>query len=125
MTGGDWSDRTCECSDVDLAIAPRDCRGSMLVALGTGLLVYNGRSRPMPAPIDTTVASVTGPQAEAAAGPAVQEIKIGPSPALAATADSGATPKASSRGHRPPVIAGEMKPPHEGNRLSTKISAEL
>ena len=44
----------------------------------------------------------------------MQEIKIGPSPALAATADSwryaeGVVTRPSSA-----VIAGEMKPPHEG-----------
>ncbi|HSV16060.1 MAG TPA: hypothetical protein VLI90_17495 [Tepidisphaeraceae bacterium] len=88
----------------------------VLVALGTGLLVYNGHGgNPAPAPVEpTAVASVSGPQAEPAAGPAVQEIKIGPSPALAKSADSWRYAEGVVQRPSSAVIAGEMKPPHEG-----------
>jgi anti-sigma factor RsiW len=59
---------------------------SVLIVIGIGLLMQ--RSPRSDQVKMESVAVVTGPEAEAASGPAVVEIAVGPSPALAARAAS-------------------------------------
>jgi anti-sigma factor RsiW len=105
---------------------------SLVIVLGSAMLFYdhglNQRGShgsgavvlPSPGQPGDAVASaspvVVGPQAEPATGPAVQQITVGPSPALAAQGDSwryaeGVVVTRPSTA----VIAGEMKPESDGD----------
>ncbi len=63
-----------------------------VVAVAVGIMAHGGRPTPVavvptPAPA-VQVAEVTGPTVEAAAGPVVSQVTVGPSPALAARGSS-------------------------------------
>jgi anti-sigma factor RsiW len=87
----------------------------IIIAVSAGLLVYDAqrpRVAPTPPGINAVNSSavVIGPRAEPATGPVVQQITVGPSPALAAKGDSwryaeGVVTRPSSA-----TIAGAMKP---------------
>jgi hypothetical protein len=84
---------------------------------GTDAVVLpNNSGRPGETIASASSSLVVGPQAEPATGPAMQQITVGPSPALAAQGDSwryaeGVVVTRPSTA----VIAGEMKPESDGD----------
>ncbi len=89
---------------------------SVMIALGGGwLLVKTQRGvQPQPTPEAPVAIAVSGPQVESASGPAVEEITVGPSKALAERADSWRYAEGVVTRPSTAVIAGDMKPTSDG-----------
>jgi anti-sigma factor RsiW len=96
---------------------------SIVLVLGSGLLLFDanrrggGHGSPMTpdVPAAPLASMVLGPQAEPATGPVMQQITVGPSPALAAGGDSWRYAEGVVTRPSTAVIAGEMKPPSDGD----------
>ena len=91
-----------------------------VVAAGVGLLMHRSPAVPSPGPTRSTeaVAEVSGPSLDAAAAPGVAEVKVGPSPALAAHDASWRYGEGVVS--RPPTVviaAGDRPPPDRGTPL--------
>jgi len=104
-TASTWSWRS------RLAIA-----ASVMIVLGGGWLVFKTQPavHPQPTPEAPIAIAVSGPQAEAGNGPAVEEITVGPSKALAARADSWRYAEGVVTRPSTAVIAGDIQPTSDG-----------
>ena len=86
------------------------------VAVTVGLLAHRGRPSPVVPVPSESVAVVTGPSVEAPAGPAEADVKIGPSPALAARGESWRYAEGVVGRPSTAVIAAAKKVPGRGER---------
>ncbi len=90
---------------------------SVVVAVGAGVLSFETRrTATQPNPQTATASAiVTGPQVETSTGKVVEEITIGPSPALAARGESWHYAEGVVTRPSAATIAGDMKPPGDGD----------